>query len=203
MRRTKYLALAALALLAIPGLSQDSLFQRSKIVYYNTLSAGVLLGDSPLGATGTFGLVNGIRYDRTHVAIGIGYDDYLRENSDSFVQQGFNRWRVMPVFLSLGYDVASVGTNSFYVQLNGGYSKVWDKSEGLYYRFTDIKGGMMMSPMFGYRIAADKYNISLAAGYKWQTNEFAYSFGDWGGANVIEVKETMERFVVQIGIGLH
>lgn len=200
MHRTSKFVLVIAVLLSVPGFTQDTLHQK-KIKYFNTLSAGALIGESSLGTTATFSLVNGIRFGKIYGGLGIGYDDYLRKSSDSFGQQAITRWSMMPVFVSIGFDFAKLKSNHLFLQLNTGYSKCWNKSTGNYYRYSDIKGGTNVAAMVGYRVNPGNYNISISAGYKWQSN--AYTVGnEWSGGLITEVEESLERVVVQIGIGL-
>jgi hypothetical protein len=198
--RIRIIVLVIAVLLTAPGFSQDTL-QQKKIKYFNTLSAGALIGESPLGTTATFSLVNGIRFGSMYGGIGIGYDDYFRANKDSF-EQGITRWNMMPVYISIGFDFAEVKSNHLFFQLNTGYSKSWNKSQGEYIQFSDVKGGVNVSTMVGCRLNPGNYNISLSAGYKWQKNSYTYKYG-WFGTLTTDVEETLERVVIQIGIGLH
>jgi hypothetical protein len=201
--QTRIFILVLAVLLSVPGFCQDTL-QQKNIKYFNTLSAGALIGEYPLGTTATFSLVNGIRYGRMYAGVGIGYDDYFRQNEDSFGQR-ITRWNMMPVYLSIGFDFAELKSNHLFFQLNTGYSKSWNKSMGNYYQFSDIKGGVNVSTMVGYRVNPGNYNLSISAGYKWQSNAYSYGYEWFGGAPspTTDVEESLERVVIQIGIGLH
>ena len=200
MLQTRFLILVIAVLLSTPGFSQDTLRQK-RIQYFNTLNAGALIGESSLGTTATFSLVNGIRFGRMYGGIGIGYDDYLREHEDTFGHR-ITRWSMMPVFVSVGFDFAELNSNHLFFQLNTGYSKSWNQSTGNYYQYSEIKGGMNVATLVGYRINPGKYNISISAGYKWQSNSYTIGY-EWFGGPATEVDESLERVVIQIGVGLH
>ena len=65
-----------------------------------------------------------------------------------------------------------------------------------------VKGGMNVATLVGYRINPGKYNISISAGYKWQSNSYTIGY-EWFGGPATEVDESLERVVIQIGVGLH
>jgi hypothetical protein len=198
------LLLLAVLLNPCVALSQDNTSTNTpRITYYNTLYSGALIGESGLGTTTTFSLINGIRFKNLHVGVGLGYDSYLKNNDELTGQPG-TRWKVMPISASLGYDFMKVKANKVFIQLNAGVSQMW-VSETNYnvIELTDINGGLMVNPLIGYRISTSKYSLYFATGYKWQKSEYNFHTLWWSGTEKNEVKETMQRMVVQIGIGIH
>jgi hypothetical protein len=198
------LLLLAVFLSPCIAFSQDSTsYIRPKIKYYNTLYSGGLIGESGLGTTTTFSFINGIRFKSLHLGVGLGYDSYLKNNDDLTGQPG-TRWKVMPISASLGLDFMKVKANKVFVQFNAGFSQMWvSEKNNTLIELTDIKGGLMINPLVGYRISASKYSLYFATGYKWQKNEYNFHTLWWSGTEENQVNETMHRMVIQIGIGIH
>lgn len=164
--------------------------------YYNTFMSGALVGcgdcnrgkDFTLSFTTFHGIVwkSGVR-----LAVGGGLDVY-------------NDWRMIPVLLGITYDMQK-RTQGFYIHLNSGYSfaQYLQEEPG---EFVEIKdeGGFTVNPMLGYRVGLDKIRIYIQGGYKYQkafTGIYYDSF--WGSPYSIERKYELQRFVIQMGFGLH
>ena len=137
--------------------------------------------------------IHGIRHKRFALGIGLGYDVY-------------QEWRTLPLFGSLAYDFFRYRGNSFFIQLNGGYSKAWyslaDEDQFTYKE----KGGIFLHPLVGYRIYTPKIDVYLTAGYKFQrlTYDQTPKWWAWGyPRNKITVDRDIERLSIQIGLGFH
>jgi len=198
------LLFAGFSVVSPAAFSQDTISAKpSEITYFNTLYSGGLIGKSGLGTTTTFSLINGIRFKSLSLGLGLGYDSYIKKYND-FTGEPGTRWKVMPVFVSLASDIVNVKTNAVFMQLNTGFSKMWvGENTNSAFELTDIKGGLMVNPLIGYRIITDKYSLYFATGYKWQKNQYNYHTIWWSGLENTEVTETMERMILQIGIGIH
>jgi hypothetical protein len=177
--------------------------ERTRPVYYNTFLSGGLFGRDDRGTTVSFSTVHGIRFNRLSVGAGIGYDDYTRSNMASgyFGSEMYVRWKSMPLFISASYEFITVKQNALFLQLNGGYSKIWANNVLI---AKNVDGGINISPMAGYRLSSGKLRLYFAAGYKWQKNNYEYGslMWIWGyPAEGVSVTERMERAVLQIGFG--
>lgn len=160
----------------------------AKVSYFISLHAGGLLGKKGNGTSLTSTFTNGIRYKRLSAGVGIGYDAYIE-------------WRALPVFASLGLDVARIGSSAFFLELQGGYAKTnpWANEEPLRYK---QQRGSFFHPVAGYRTTSGNLTVYFVAGYKMQDLTYEISptwWGGWGVKNI--VKQDIDRFSIQIGIG--
>jgi len=169
----------------------DSSF--SKPSYFLSLHAGGLLGKKGYGSSLTSALLQGVRYRGFTFGVGIGYDAYAE-------------YRAIPVFGSLGCDLASVRMNAFFIQVDGGYSKAWNLLEDETFFSYAQKAGTYFHPLVGYRIHNGKMNVYLTAGYKFQRIAFQQTpnWLEWGlTGNRVTIQHDIQRLSVQIGFGFH
>lgn len=170
----------------------DSSFSK-KPTYFYTVHAGGLLAKKGNGSSLTTSTIHGIRYKNLAFGIGLGYDAYLE-------------WRALPVFGSVSYDFAHIRRNTFFVQMNAGYSQAWNPLSDDDQFIFDERGGMVIHPLVGYRISSDKFSVYLTAGYKFQRIEYEQTprWWIWGypGSKTTVVRD-IERISIQIGFGYH
>ena len=164
-----------------------------KVIYYNNFLAGGLLGAGGSGSGLTFSTTHGIRINRLSVGAGFGFDSY----SD---------WKTVPVFGTIEFDFAKIKRNAFFLQFNAGYAdaKRINREEWI----TEYReyGGVMTSFMLGYKIRAEKFSMYVLAGHKSQEANYYYNPQPWSSfapPPIYSVEENMNRFVVQLGFGLH
>lgn len=184
--------LTAFTLAAQPdSVSSDN---HAKIRYSNSFQAGALLGKKGNGSYTTLTTIHGIRYNRLGIGLGTGYE-------------GYTEWRTLPLFAAVSYDFVKVKDNAFFVQFNGGYSLAYRTAEYEDNRDYDVDGGQTFAGILGYRIKTNKLSISFSSGYKFQRIKYSYTPSLWWGgdvaAPVTSVERDMERFVVQIGVGIN
>lgn len=164
------------------------------IKYSNSFLAGALLGKKGNGSYTTLTTVHGMRCNRLSAGLGTGYE-------------GYTEWRTLPLFAAVSYDFAKVKDNAFFVQFNGGYSFAYRTAEYEDNRDYDIDGGKTFSGILGYRIKTNKLSIYISSGYKFQRIKYSYTSSFWWNADVAApvttVERDMERFVVQIGVGIN
>ncbi len=167
----------------------DSSF--SKTSYFNSFHSGSLFGKKGNGSSLSISTIHGICNRKVAFGIGIGYDAYLE-------------WRTVPLFGSFGYNFAWHKENSFFLQMNAGYSKAWnpvtDNEQFIY----DAKGGRYIHPVIGYRIHTRKFSLYLTTGYKLQRINYEQTPTWWIGrnsANKVTVERDIERLTVQLGFG--
>jgi hypothetical protein len=155
--------------------------------YFFSLHAGGLVGKKEDGTFFTSSLIQGLRFNRLAIGLGIGYDAYVD-------------WRVMPVFINANYDFSRYRGNSFFVQLNGGVAKAWtpilSDVEIVYNEAANIN----INPLLGYRIVGDKFNLYLSAGYKFQMLEYGWGYS---GGYKTYVRRDIGRACLQLGFGIH
>ncbi|HET6539077.1 MAG TPA: hypothetical protein VFG46_01260 [Chryseolinea sp.] len=166
---------------------------KRKVIYYNNFLAGGLLGASGTGSGLTLSTTHGIRINWLTLGVGVGYDSYFD-------------WKTVPVFGTIEADFAKVKRNAFFLQFNAGYADARriNREEWI----TDYKeyGGEMVSLMVGYKIRAEKFSMYVLAGHKFQEANFSYNPQPWSSFSSppnYSVEENMNRFVVQLGFGLH
>jgi hypothetical protein len=158
------------------------------IKYHNQFSTGVLLG-------GEYGLVGGSLTSVHGIAIGvwtIGVGSGI---------EGYERWRVIPLFGSLTCHFRGYTRNSMFLSFNVGhsYGRLLLKTiDGI--DLGDTKGGSLINPMIGYQLSGNKWNLYLSAGYKRQ--EIAGNYGSSGSPFRYSIDERIERFMFQIGFGI-
>ena len=153
--------------------------------YFLSIHSGALVGGKGDGTFFTSSLIQGVRFDRLAVGLGVGYDAYVD-------------WRVIPVFVSLNYDFGRSGSNSLYVQFNGGVARTWapflSDMETVYNEEANIN----INPMVGYRVVADKFNLYISMGYKSQVIEYGWGYA---GGNKTFIRRDIRRAAIQLGFG--
>ena len=164
-----------------------------KVIYYNNFLAGGLMGESGKGSGLTLSTTHGIRTNRFSVGAGFGFDSYFD-------------WKTVPVFGTIEFDFAKIKRNAFFLQFNAGYAdaKRINREEWV----TEYReyGGEMISYMLGYKIRAEKFSLYVLAGHKFQEANYSYNPQPWSSFSSppnYSVEENMNRFVVQLGFGLH
>lgn len=164
-----------------------------KVIYYNNFLAGGLIGESGKGSGVTFSTTHGIRTNRLSVGAGLGFDSYFD-------------WKTIPIFGSIEYDFAKIKRNAFFLQFNAGYADAERTNREEWVTEYREYGGEMVSFMLGYKIRAEKFSLYVLAGHKFQEANFSYNPQPWSSFAYppnYAVEENMNRFVVQLGFGLH
>lgn len=161
--------------------------------YFNVFQSGGLFGEKGRDASVTFSTFHGVQLKKVHLALGTGLDSY-------------QQWRVVPAYVMVSVDLAHIKENFLYLSLAGGVGKAWYRKQNEWDPDFDANRAISVSPAVGYRILADKWNINISAGYKWQRIDYSYTYNYWdsyyrGGESTVE--QTMERLVVQLGFGLN
>ena len=181
--------------LCISARAQSDLDKTSKwkVIYYNNFLAGGLMGESGKGSGLTLSTTHGIRTNRFSVGAGLGFDSYFD-------------WKTVPVFGTIEFDFAKIKRNAFFLQFNAGYAdaKRINREEWV----TEYReyGGEMISYMLGYKMRAEKFSLYVLAGHKFQEANYSYNSQPWSSfypPPTYAVEENMNRFVVQLGFGLH
>ena len=165
----------------------DSSFSKSS--WFLSIHSGALLGNKGNGSSLSATVIQGVRYDRFSLGVGLGYDAY-------------NEWRTLPVFVGLGYEFIKRGERSFFFQINTGYSKAWNPSSPLEQFFYSSEDGFFYHPFLGYSLKQEKITLYVTAGYKFQRLNYRRTSQWWGAAPVAKVEQDIERLSVQIGIGI-
>jgi hypothetical protein len=171
----------------------DGVPLKRKVIYYNNFLAGGLLGESGKGSGLTISMTHGIRINWLTLGAGVGYDSYFD-------------WKTVPVYGTIEADFAKIKRNAFFLQFNAGYADARriNREEWV----TDYReyGGEMVSFMLGYKIRAEKFSLYVLAGHKFQEANYSYNPQPWSSfayPPIYSVEENMNRFVVQLGFGLH
>ena len=169
----------------------DSSYNTSPSWFFSVHS-GALLGKNGHGTSATASVLQGVRYKRASLGVGVGYDAY-------------REWRTLPIFAALAYDFVRSPNRAFFVELNTGFSKGWstagDESEFIY----DSEGGFFYHPQIGYRTHHGRLTIYLAAGYKFQRLQYGETPRSWiwgYPSGSVQVVRDIERLSIQMGIGL-
>ncbi len=168
----------------------DSTFVRPP--WFVSLHSGALAGTVGNGTTASVSATAGVRMRRLSLGVGAGYDTYLE-------------WKTLPVFTALSYDVIRRPDHSFFVQVNGGFSKAWSRQRPEEMRY-ESEGGFFLHPLVGYRLHQDKFTFYFSAGYKMQRLTYEDFAGWWRWSQPPGIRRTivrdMERLSVSVGLGL-
>jgi len=168
---------------------QDSSFLHQPLLkYYNSFATAILSGGNDKPLTASITTIHGIAMHRWRLGVGVGIESY-------------EVWRTVPVFGSLSFDFGKIKNNALYVQANAGYAfgHRLERVEGA--SNENDEGGLMLNPMIGYRIEANKVNVFIAAGYKLQRVDYSFDW-IWGWPYVsTDMTEEFNRFTFQIGVG--
>lgn len=189
--RIKYLLFSCSMLLFNTVNGQDSsLIQKPNIKYWNSFATGILSGGDNKTLTATLTTTHGVAMQRWRLGAGIGVE-------------GYDGWRTVPVFGSLSFDFGKIKNNALYIQTNAGYAygHRLGRIEGV--ANEKDEGGLMFNPMLGYRMESERFNISIAAGYKLQRVEYSFDW-IWGWPYMsTDMSEEFNRFTFQIGVGFN
>jgi hypothetical protein len=152
---------------------------------------GLIMGNEDISEDVSLSLSigSGYRFGKLAVGAGIGYDNY-------------DMIRMMPIFIRTSYNL-NRNAHSPYIFLDTGYSFARGKDEepqGITY--TDVDGGLMIHPGFGYIFAADKVSISLYAGYKIQSSKTSFTIDNWWGGpeDTVLEERTRQRFTLGFNV---
>lgn len=171
----------------------DTLKTRSDTRYFLEVVSGPWIGKKKAGVDFTSSVVQGIRYKRLSGGVGVGFDTY-------------DYWRVVPVYGTLGFDVARLGEHAIFLDAGLGHSFTRNPvpEENQNYSFEE-EGGRNFHASLGYRItASDHWRIYFVGGYKYQRLRYTERWSWGGGAPNAWHTSTVviERVYLQIGIGL-
>lgn len=176
-------------LLLSSAAAQSDTVRASNVTYYNQFLVGGGFGKKAEIVTLSSVMFHGVRYKRTSIGIGIAYDTY-------------QEWKTFPFMTSLSYEMP-VKRNAWFVQLDGGYGRVRHIDSEFDTFIYNGKGGRVLHPSIGYKLAAGKYSIYLKAGYKFQTIFYDQNPKWWPESYTNHVKRDMNRVTLQLGFGLH
>jgi hypothetical protein len=171
----------------------NGVLPKRKVIYYNNFLAGGLLGASGRGSGLTLSTTHGVRINWLTLGAGVGYDSYFD-------------WRTIPFFGTIELDFAKVKRNAFFLQFNAGYAAAKRTNREEWVSEYKEDGGEMVSLLLGYKIRAEKFSLYVLAGHKFQEANYSYNPQPWSSFAFppnYSVEENMNRFVVQLGFGLH
>ncbi len=175
-----------------PVAAQSDSTDMSGSTWFISLHSGILAGATGNGSSASATLLQGVRYHKLSMGVGIGYDGYFD-------------WQAMPVFVGIGYDFVMRKNHAWFAHVNTGYSKVWNSIADQQQMYFSNEGGYFYHPSIGYRLRQGKLSIYFSAGYKVQRIDYK-AIPRWllgGGAGVrSSVEQKMERLSIQMGIGL-
>lgn len=169
--------------------SQDSLGLHKNVKYYNTFTTGALYGDDEKAITASLLTTHGISFNRWRAGAGVGLE-------------GYDGWKIMPVFASLSFDFYKTENNALFIKLNAGHAFGWRLVQVEGTAVTDERGGLMINPMLGYRIHEKRISLYIEAGYKQQHTRYSFHYRGWGPSRYT-IDEELNRFYLLIGFGLN
>lgn len=188
-----YSRLLVVAALVIPQAlyATDTLKTKGEVHYFLEVVCGPWIGKKKAGVDFTSSIVQGVRYKRLFGGVGVGFDTY-------------DYWRMVPVYGTLGFDVARLGEHAIFLNAGLGHSFTRDPSleENQAYSFEE-EDGRNFHTSLGFRVAtSDHWRIYFVAGYKHQRLRYTERW-NWGGPEMWRTSTVViERFFLQIGIGL-
>jgi hypothetical protein len=163
--------------------------------YFNTFQSGGLFGEKDKGTSFTFSTIHGAQFGPVRVGLGTGFDSY-------------QRWRALPVYSFTSFDFVKIKSNALFVSCAIGYSKAWYREQYDYEPKYSSGEGIVVNPLVGYRITADKWRIYVSTGYKFQRVNYSrtsdyYSWSSVPNTSRYSVQEDINRIVFQIGFGFN
>lgn len=184
------LAVFVFLIFSLPLFAQsDSLTGTSKVSYYNQFIAGGLFAKKGYGSSLSFYTTHGIQYKHMSIGFGLGFDSYAE-------------WRTLPIFVAIGCALSSDPRKGLFIQLNTGFSKVWDPvTQNNFNQVRPEQLGRFFNPMIGYKIKAEIWSIYIMMGYKFHRINYEINQPWWSGKYFVQ--QDIERMSVQIGFGLH
>lgn len=160
--------------------------------WFVSLHSGALFAQPGHSVFTTATLLQGVRYHRFAIGVGVGYDTY-------------DYWKTMPVMAGIGYDFFSKGMHRLALQLNGGYAMAWDTYPREVSSINENDGGNFVHPAINYRLHLDKFTLYFSGGYKFQRLRYdvtpVWWLWGWPAGKAFEVRD-FERVTVQVGIGV-
>jgi hypothetical protein len=174
--------------------AQDESTSPKTTRYFNSFQSGGLFGEKDKGTSFTFSSIHGVQFKQIRLGGGIGFDSY-------------QRWRTVPVYAFFSYDIAHIKGNAVFLACAAGYSKAWHRVQIDYEPEYSSGAGIVVNPLMGYRIKADKWRIYVSAGYKFQRVNYTRA-SDYYWSSVPDplrysVQEDINRVVFQIGFGFN
>jgi len=160
--------------------------------WFMTLHGGLLIAKKMVDTAPSISMMQGIRYQRFALGVGVGYDRY-------------GDWKTLPVFTGVSYDFIQKPRHAFSLQMNTGYSKAWRLRDDETRQESGGAGGYFYHPSIAYRAGSGKVSIHISAGYKIQNVQYDGLPSWWSGwywPHQVTVSQTMERLTFLIGIGL-
>jgi hypothetical protein len=167
-------------------LSQD---RAHRLKYFSEYLSGGMRSDNNDGVTFSFSTVHGAEFGRLGVGLGLSYDSY-------------GRWSSVPVLAVFKAKIAKVKGSSVYLQLAGGYGKLWYKElDDEYLKYTP-KRSNKIEALLGYQISTDKLKVYIAGGFRSQQLRYTQAPRWWfDSPNQSTVTRTIKGLVLQLGIG--
>lgn len=161
---------------------------RRQVRYHNQFSTGILAGGEYGLVTGSVSTVHGVAAGKWTIGAGIG-------------MEGYERWRTVPVFGALSYYFRGPANNGMFLSFNAGhgFGRLLKTQEVI--EPGETKGGPMINAMVGYQISTSKFSVNIAAGYKQQRMQGNYQM-TFNNAVTYSIKETMDRFMLQLGFSV-
>jgi len=190
MRIKYFLFFSSMFLFNAVNGQDSSLTEKPIIKYWNSFATGILSGGDNKTLTASLSTTHGIAMHRWRLGVGVGIE-------------GYDGWRTVPIFGSISFDFGKIKNNALYIQTNAGYAfgHRLEKIEGVINEKDE--GGLMLNPMLGYRMESERFNVSIAAGYKLQQTEYSFEWGGWWPYVTTDMTEDFNRFTLQIGVGFH
>lgn len=163
--------------------------------YFNNFMLGVQMEFDNNTANPSFAMLHGISIRDTHaVGLGVGLDLYTY-------------WRTLPVYASFQVNLLNKKNNTFFLQVDAGYSHAWAVDVKTDMVPPEVQGGGMLAIVPGLRLHSDRYVVNLQVGYRFQQLKFNTVNGgmppwsSWWNPIDYEVKQRINRLVVQVGFG--
>jgi hypothetical protein len=163
-----------------------------RVRYFSQYVSGGMVSDNNSGLHFTFTTVQGAQFGRFGIGIGLSYDAY-------------GQWSSVPLLAVCKTEIAKIKNNSVYLQLAGGYGKLWHKETDEEYLSYQPERSNKLEALLGYQISTEKLKVHICGGFRSQ--ELHYSQGprwwiySYPGTTQTAVTRTINGLVLQLGIG--
>jgi hypothetical protein len=184
-----FLTFQAAAQNDLPDSSRLSQDRTHGAKYFSEYLSGGMISDNNSGTNFSFSTVHGAEFGRLGVGIGLSYDSY-------------GQWSSVPVLAVFKAEIGKIKSSSVYLQLAGGYGKLWYKQTDDEYLNYTSKRSNKIEALLGYQIATEKLKVYITGGFRSQQLYYSQAPRWWfDSPNQSTVTRTINGLVLQLGVG--
>jgi hypothetical protein len=159
--------------------------------YFSQYAAGGMMSNDNGDVHFTFSTVHGATFRQFGVGLGLSYDSY-------------EHWNSLPLLLVVNTELVKAKHSSFYLQLTGGYGKLWYNETDNESMNHHAKRSNKVEVLAGYKISSQKIKVYISGGFRSQELHYTQAPRWWRGGSPGEstVTRTINGVIIQLGVGL-